>query len=607
MKTIYRLSRVFVCGLVLLLFAGAGLPVQALSLTLIGPDTSQTLAEDVEYFTRAWGDPKDMNHASDLYLIDSSCNPDLQRRFTGESVSGGMWTATASGVGNNASVYVLNPGWASSLDTGQDGNARPIDALYYQQITFRLYAGQGGTVANLGFTKQMIALGDVNIPFALYAGWNIYTINLPQRSASWSGNITGLWFDLWDVPAGVQLMLDWVRLTPTQSQTVTWTGSDLSGATMALALGSGSNFDSLRSFTSSHTAESISASALSYDVPASLWPGVYQVRGTVSRSGSSSTATSAGSWTFKAAPLAEIVAPSYTSGPDFATTVVGNPWDMNGVDDVDAAHTQNLAFNASGGVLNLTSTAGPYVCGAAAHLPLALNMGGQHVDSNTFKYLSFRYKVDYAPDQGDGGVARARWQATHLPGWPTGRTDDISFYHNQWQIFKLDLSQVTLEGEMADWKNLAYNSFQLMVHERTGSWASSLDWVRLTLENTAQGSYLVKWNLAGATGLNQGYSDEVTTKICWVTTVGSILETYCTNVPTAPPPPPPPPTGPRFIYLPIVMRNYGAVLNLDDANFAYSIPTTGLTVGQSYYVALKLQDGYSTVWWYSELPVRILN
>ncbi len=618
-RTNYLNSFLTIC-LVLAMTAITWLPVQALTLTSISPDALQTFAEEDEYFTRVWGDPKDIDHPSDLYLIDSSCNPALNRLFNDESVSNGLWQATTIGTPSSGSdtrdVLLLNPGWVSSLAIGQDGRARPIDAAQYRQLTFRLYASSADEVtwARVIFTAQTIGTLKDTIPFRLYNGWNIYTINLSQRSTQWNGSITGLWFSFFDTAAGVNLKLDWVRLTPTQSRSLNWTGSDLTGATIRLAFGSGNDYDPLRSFTTGERAENIPAgnindSSGSYNVPASFWPGTYQVRGTVSRSGSSSsTVTSAGSWTFKAAPIAEIIAPSYISGPDFATTVVGNPWDMIGIDDIDAAHTENLDYSATGGVLNVTSRGGPHVCGNAAHLPLALNMGGQQVDSNTFKYLTFRYKVNQAPDQGDGGVIRVRWIATHLPYWPAGRTDDISLYHNQWQTYKLDLSQVALEGETADWKNLSYNVFQIMAHESTDAWTSHLDWVRLTSENTAQGSYLVKWNLFGATGVNLGYSSEVTTTIYWATKSGSTYTLIGSGyaVPTEPPSVTPPP-GPLFIYLPIVLKNYGAATNLDDANFAYSIPTTGLTVGQSYYVALKLQDGYNTVWWYSELPVRIIN
>ncbi|MBN1937162.1 MAG: hypothetical protein JW934_21060 [Anaerolineae bacterium] len=418
--------------------------------------------------------------------------------------------------------------------------------------------------------------------------------------SAWTGSVTGLRLDP-AMNAGVQVQLDWVWLSSQQTTTViNWNGTGLSG-NVTIALDDGSGYAPLRYFPNGIVEQTIAATALSFTMPGSLAPGTYTVR--VGDGGG--WAVSAAPWVFKPAPIAELVAPSYTSGPDFAATVLGNPWDMSGTDDIDPAQTENLSYSINGGVLDITSLVNTGGC-SAAHLPLGLNMHGQAVDSNTYKYLTYRYKADQTPNQGGGGIMRVRWQATNVEYWPSGRTDDISLYHNQWQIYKLDLSQVALEGELADWHTLAYNTFQLMAHESTATWTSHLDWVRLTSENTAQGSYLVKWNLAGATGENLGYSSEVITKICWVPAVGSTLETNCTNVPTTPPSVTPPP-GPLFVYLPIVLKNYGAAGDLDNANFAYSIPTTGLTVGQSYYVALKLQDGYNTVWWYSELPVRIMN
>lgn len=45
-------------------------------------------------------------------------------------------------------------------------------------------------------------------------------------------------------------------------------------------------------------------------------------------------------------PALFVIAPSYTGGPDFATTVLGDPWDMNNAEDVDYTHhVNNITFN----------------------------------------------------------------------------------------------------------------------------------------------------------------------------------------------------------------------------------------------------------------------
>ena len=191
-------------------------------------------------------------------------------------------------------------------------------------------------------------------------------------------------------------------------------------------------------------------------------------------------------------------------------------------------------------------------------------------------------------------MSRIRWLKTG--DWAAGRTDDISLYNGGWNVFKLDLSTVALEAETAGWTSLDYNVLQIMANESHLAWTSHLDWVKLTADNTADtdASYTVGWNIL------QG--DVLTTTIYWDADRNPGGEIGGTVVPTQTAGSPP---GPLFTYLPLVERLYGAGTSEVSADRTYGVSTTGLSGGSDYYVVLKLEDGVNTVYWYSELPVKV--
>jgi hypothetical protein len=223
-------------------------------------------------------------------------------------------------------------------------------------------------------------------------------------------------------------------------------------------------------------------------------------------------------------------------------------------------------------------------------------LGGRYIDPGKYRYFSYRYKVDNAPDQGAGGVTRVRWQAQHLPYWPTGRTDDLSLYNNDWHTYSLDLETVQLEGEMGQWKDIPADVMEIMLHESHRQWTSYLDWVKLTAENEAHGSYLVRWNVVQA-------GAPLTTTLYWAKKEGAAFRLVPGSGEVVSAPSKPGGTVPsgHVLYLPFVVGNYGG----GSKTVQHAKSTQGLAVGQVYYVAIKLEDGYNESMWYSAVPVRV--
>lgn len=604
MQTRYRVKPWMLVVLALLL-SSVSMDVRAdvTRVTLVGPGT---YGEDDDYFSRVWGNPRDMNDAADLYVISSTCQPQARPKWRDVSMSNGVWRGTTTDVGESRWLTVLNPGWVSSLDVGEDGELHPIDTDHYRQLTFRMRVGNGaGTpTSRIEWANGPIgATGARGIRGFQVQGdgqWHVYSINL-GRDANWtSGPVSWLWFQLEGIPAGYRVEIDWVRLTPRQSYQLWWQGDALSG-TARVYLGPNASrpndYGSLYLYEGQTVPEPIQASARSLTVPASLPGGRYYARVEVGGTG----ANSAGAWNFLPLPVAEIVAPSYTSGEDWATAVLGNPWDMNGLDDINTATTEMdtiQSIQAANGLLTVISKDdGMADCGQPwPHRPLGLNLGGQRIDQTKYHYLSYRYKADQAPNQGAGGVTRARWQAQYLQYWPTGRTDDISLYNSSWNTYHLDLATVQQEGEMGEWEDFGSDVMQIMLHESHRQWTSHLDWVKLTAENVASGSYLVRWKVSGTT-------EPLKTTLYWARKEGNTYQLVpgTGEVVGAPPKQGVQITQGHTLYLPMVLDGYGG----EDGTLQHLKSTQGLSRGQAYYVAIKLEDGYNESMWYSPLPVRV--
>jgi hypothetical protein len=599
------LSVVLSVGLALLVVSGVPVRVYAGvdTVTLSDPGS---YGEDDDYFTTVWGNPRDMDGPGDLYLLNSSCgSPPARAKWSSSTFSEGIWRGVTGDVGESRYVYLLNPGWVSSLDTGEDGELRPIDTTRYRQLTFRMRVESGA-----GLGDPRVEWGDGPIGVSSSKGrrifqsqgdgkWHIYTFDLGSDGAWSSSAVTALWFQFESLSVGKAIEIDWVRLTPIQNRRVEWTGNSLSGRTATVYLMPGPSYSTQYGdvlIFDGFTPSKIDAQTQALDVPASFPGGTYRARVVAGPSG----LTSGDSWTFVQVPLATIRAPSYTSGEDFATSVVGNPWDMSGLDDVDIDTTEMddiRSLGVANGVLTIVARDdGMGSCAAPwPHRPLGLNLGGQQIDTAKYRYMSWRYKVDNVPDQGAGGVHRIRWQARQLKHWPTGRTDDISLYDAGWRTYHLDLPNVVLEVEGGKWGDFPVDVLQVIIHESHREWASHLDWVKLTAENVAQDSYTVRWSVIDA-GL------PLTTTLYWAEKDGPSFRLVPGTGRVIPPSEPGGLTLPydHNLFLPALLREYNPA---HGGQFQHEMSTAGLTNGKRYYVALKLEDGYNATWRYSEVPV----
>lgn len=566
------------------------------SVTITQPSGSVNLGEDADYATRQWRDPWDMNEESDLYFFISPTCDSTPAKFSSSTFSNGIWTGTYAVTDPN--FWLVHPGYPGALHLGKDGNAHPIDANTYTQLTFRMYLEpsfnpQSTPGGMLTWTRSDVSAipnvpndyGQTNF-FRVYPGWNVYTIDLTkiglqQGNLAWGGQITGLM--LWPgfLTVGTNVKIDWVRLSPKPSRTVAWSGAWQSSATAEIQFSQdGSTYEPLRIFTNNKLSccaivepdvipAGTNGTSGSYSVPASFASGNEYIKVKITDGSGSQTSNAAGPWQFNTRPRLTITAPSYTSGEDFATTIVGNAWDMNDSADISSWENLSVAPTYANGIMTATSISAQRSCGLPWGEPkLMLNMNGKSINTQYYRYLTIKVKVNAAFDFGDGWVSRLHWVKDTYATY--GTTNDMPLYLG-WNTFQVDLHGNIQDDEMpgtAPWLSTSPNIMRFDPFEIPPATQFQIDEIKLTARDAANASYTIRWNTYNPGSLPT-----------------NITLYYDTDQN---------PSNGRTL-IGAVSGNPGS----------YVWNTSALSNGLVLYVSGDINDGYGTTTWYSETPVTI--
>ena len=184
-------------------------------------------------------------------------------------------------------------------------------------------------------------------------------------------------------------------------------------------------------------------------------------------------------------------------GEDFATTVFGDPWDMDQPTDVLGWHyLSGATFN--GGVLSYNVQPAPSdrVGVLFPGMPGALNVGkiGVNYPINTdhYRWVSFRMK------QQTGHVVVFWYYNQQLAQF--GNSQYVAVPNSDWNTYVIDL------GSNPDWQGQVVGLYITSVNA-TGTQVM-IDWVRLTADNPAGNSLTVAWSdLSPAGGTVEFYVD----------------------------------------------------------------------------------------------------
>ncbi|MCP5487995.1 MAG: VCBS repeat-containing protein [Verrucomicrobia bacterium] len=486
--------------------------------------------------------------------------------FQSIQATGGIWTGTSAVTPYY--VYPLSPGFLRpnytsyySRYTGgmPYGPLNPLNADRYSHLSFRMSLAQTErSYISIFWAKQfnqwpaaegnLITWFDgepsfngsgqyVTLPQS--SGFRIYDIDpngttwmnernsflaIPPNKAGlpWSGMIYG--FHLWPSSqgsAGATVSFDWIRAyDPAASPTVSiqWSSSGLDGA-----------YDSIQLFIDNNASGfdgDLLVSGLDndgrYDLKtAALPPGDYYVYLKGIRHQNSALqqiALSAYSALIRIGhpPVIDIQSPSFTSGVDYATSELNNPWDFTNGSDIDQLYQMNSVSYAGGIFSAITDSPIPPYPESDDQIWLNTKRNGVIVPINTRKYRYFTHTIKCSPvGYGDIFDKVARGWESRVLWWNEGITLDGTYSKDiplleEWRTYTVDLwdnlfhedrsavPEIPQRGweEVGFIKHLRFDPME--AHIPTQFW---LDEIKLCAENTpTQGLFQVAWNLTDLDG-----------------------------------------------------------------------------------------------------------
>jgi hypothetical protein len=422
--------------------------LQAQSVTL-GGAAAVAAAED--FATNSFQDPWDMNQRTDfgwfLYGADSPA-PDVT--VLPDSFSSGFFHGTT---GTSPNLFLLETGNPEAASLGKTGTNYPIDADVYKMVAIRMFIN-GSPQATFGWNRTHLWDGTQsgsNI-FTLSPGWRTYfvdlsTLGIRVGTVQWSGLIRSLQFSP-SYLTPFDFYIDWIRLVninPALCRSVSWSGltpgqfdlylsSNAGGTTPDTLLATGQNILARRG-----TDGCAAGGTNSYNFYAGgLAPGTYRV--IARRISDATTFVSSTTYVVNAAPTLTVTAPSEEgSADDFATTQLGNPWDMNATTDIEtffniptASRTIAQIPTETPAGVQLGST-NVFWGSSTAALPGSVGdpimqmvwPPGTLIDPNRYRILTVEFGLpNLARSVNTGSVARIAWR---VAGGTDAVSDDIVF------------------------------------------------------------------------------------------------------------------------------------------------------------------------------------
>jgi hypothetical protein len=469
------------------------------------------LAAGPDYATDVIHDAWDMSNPEDVGQ-DPSETAGWSNFSVANGVAGGTTALTGGAV--DSAVGLLYRGHYELSNPGKNGVNFPIDTSTFRKLSFRINdSGTGEFPQVYWFHKSWndpsgsLGMGMVH-SLATANGARILTVDLSGAAESgeaWTAGpvVRGLRIDPNSAHVGQAMSLDWVRLTYADGapgsamQTITWTGG--TGTTTNIdvidtpAPGAGPS-------TTTRIATNVTGNSFNWNYGV-LPPGQYTLR--ITRSGGQFANQA---FTINTPARVSVSDPSTVTGPDYATDVLHNAWDMSTPDDIQLTGGENVSgLTFSGGQLHATSL---NVVGDANITLLGSTNNSVPVDTTKYRYLTYRLQVDGPYDLANGSVARVFWgSAAFLDGFNATTSKDLIVWPGM-NSYTIDLATLTtaygggLEatGGAQTWTASAKRQLRLDPHEFVTPRTFHIDDVKLCAKPVSTGSFTIRYSASDADG-----------------------------------------------------------------------------------------------------------
>jgi hypothetical protein len=572
------------------------------------PDTNLTIGKSVigegdDFATRVLGLPWDMSTQPYPDFITTLKN--VQRStFT---TDGDQWNMSATS--NDPVIWLLWPGINNTQKVLKLGDQYPINAGNYKLLSFRMCSNIDDYAVIYWFYGRFIPSGlpphDISELIRINQGCHVYTINMDYFNG-WEGTLLGLRLDPISISAASQLKLDWVRLTTKNlSNIVPISWSEMYANTNRLNFYLNTSCSMDNSFQIGWVdspnrqgtfnwggqlqfAEDSGFPYMYLPLPESIEPGNYRVL--MIPEGQTSPTCSDKSIEIRKAPILDIQKPSFLSGPDYATEVVGDPWGM--ANEADFARLDGFS--------QVTFDEGTFSGTTLNSDPKMFPQVSAPINSQKYKYATFRMRLSGIQDVGRGWVQRFHWWSKG-PTIDPETTQDMVIYEG-WNTYSIDLSTALMES------GGGWTGFPITLR---------FDPEEVPLDKLVYLDYLI---LTGDEIIRQGqefdiyyqvisdnpttlnfYYDSDTIKTNGRSPIGQVMNQHDQMVQE---------NVQAYIYLPLVTNKiydlpyeHPPELGLLTGN-TYHWDTGGVNPGV-YYISVDVSDGYNTTTWYSEIPIYI--
>lgn len=394
------------------------------------------------------------------------------------------------------SFWMLYPGLGINPRTGA---AKPIDAKKYSRVSYRMCVPvlrPGAQIRLYFFGGHTGEVDKISVSDALMlkSGCATYAFDL-RAYPTWIGSVRGIRFDPTAMQNGDKFTIDWFRLTapPDLKRYVEIEWSDLPAGDLELFADqdrSGEDGDLIARIPSAPTTgvHRWGASADEVLFPQDFQPGTYHVHASVNgkRVGYLPTPV-----VINRAPGVVVTAPSFASGPDYATAQ-GNPWDLTTSADAKVANAVSSTFGVNG--LEAVSRDGDPQVTFDTPVP---------IDADEYRYFTIdvwsQYQFhSFQEERRDiGGMMRLLFYDD--PACAGVTTDILIDVAKEWRTYSIDLKTAPMASNCAPWKGTR-RTLRFDPNENTAGmdWSWKLRRAKLTAMPRGDATATIRWNLANA-------------------------------------------------------------------------------------------------------------